>query len=269
MQIVGQKANLEIINAWKQLPQFLIIQGDEDTGKKTLLLYMCEKFQLNYVKVKNGIKDVRELIKLMTPNSNTLYHFEDFDRASIQAKNALLKITEEPVVGNYIAITGKSQIKTLESRARKIVMNPYTEMEVLEYMQKFYDNFEMQKKLYIAGINTPAKVEKYSKYEDILPLTTFAFETFGDLTAISIDKCISIISSFEIRYEKTDACILFLTMLINIIEYNIQNKQRYAYYEILPVIMSAKESLERDSTLNRKFVLYRVFYRLYEMRGQI
>lgn len=269
MQIIGQKANLEIINAWEKLPQFIIVQGDDDTGKKTLLFYICEKFNLNYVKVKNGIKDVRELIKLMTPNSNTLYHFEDFDRASIQAKNALLKITEEPIAGNYIAITGKSQIKTLESRARKIVMNPYTQLEVVEYMQKYYENFDVCKNLYIAGINTPAKVEKYSKYDGLLSLTSYAYEIFRELTMISIDKCISLISAFDIRYEKVDAAILFLTMLINIIEYNIQEKQQYSYYEILPILISAKESMERDLTLNRKLVLYRVFYRLYTLRGQI
>ena len=33
MQIIGQKSNLEIINNWKKLPQFIILQGDKHTGK--------------------------------------------------------------------------------------------------------------------------------------------------------------------------------------------------------------------------------------------
>ena len=173
MQIVGQKHNLELINSWETMPPFTIIQGDRNTGKTTMVLYMCEHFDLKYVKMKNGVNDVRQLIKYMTPNSNTIYHFKDFDKASIQAKNALLKITEEPIVGNYIVITGNTQIKTLESRARKLVMSAYSLEEMTSYMQKYYENYEIQKKLYMAGLNTPSKIDKYSKYEAIIPLLDF------------------------------------------------------------------------------------------------
>ena len=78
MQIIGQKYNLDIINSWKEMPNFTIIQGDKNTGKTSLVFYMCEKFGLHYVKMKNGINDIRQLIKLMSPNSKTVYHFKDF-----------------------------------------------------------------------------------------------------------------------------------------------------------------------------------------------
>ena len=167
MQMVGQKLNLEIINSWSEIPQFIIIQGDRNMGKTTMVLYLCEKFNMHYVKMNNGINDVRELVKLMTPNSNTIYHFKDFDRASIQAKNALLKITEETPVGNCIIITGSNQIKTLESRARKLVMGAYNMEEVCNYMQGYVPSSEIQRNLFIAGINSPSKVEKYCKYDGL------------------------------------------------------------------------------------------------------
>ena len=33
MQIIGQEANLALIDKWKEMPPFVIIQGDEHTGK--------------------------------------------------------------------------------------------------------------------------------------------------------------------------------------------------------------------------------------------
>ncbi len=136
MYIIGQEKNLEIIDSWNKLPNFIIIQGDEHVGKSYLTLYLCEKFDLFYKELDISVKSVRSLISTMIPNSNTLYHLKNFDRASLQAKNALLKITEEPVEGNYIVITGGPQIKTLESRARKLVMQSYTYEQLKDYIVK-------------------------------------------------------------------------------------------------------------------------------------
>ena len=85
------------------------------------------------------------------------------------------------------------------------------------------------------------------------------------------DYILYAIRDFESRYknDEVDVAILFLSMLIHIIEYNIINKQYYHYYEILNILIPAKESLERDYTLNRKFVIYRVIYNLSQIRGKI
>lgn len=269
MQVIGQKSNIELINSWKDMPPFTIIQGDRNTGKTTMVLYMCEHFDLRYVKMKNGVNDVRQLIKYMTPNSNTVYHFKDFDKASLQAKNALLKITEETIPGNHIVITGNTQIKTLESRARKLVMGAYSLADMSSFMQKYFADFQTQNRLYMAGINTPSKVVKYAKYEAILPLLDYAFEVFDKLTYLSEDDCVIATSKFDIKYDEIDACLLFLTMLIHIIEYNLKEKHIYDYYDILNTLIAAKESMERDVTLNRKFILYRVLYTISSMKGNI
>lgn len=268
MQIIGQKSNLEIINNWKELPQFIILQGDKHTGKNHFVMYLCEKFNLKYVKMKNGVNDVRELIKLMSPGSNTLYHFKDFDKASIQAKNALLKITEEPIEGNYIVISGRTQIRTLESRARKLVMQAYSLDEMIPYMQPYYDNVELQKDVYIAGINTPSKIQMYAKYEQIVPLLTYANKVYKNISLITNDDCVQLVSAFDSKYDEIDAVQLFLDMLIHIIEFNMTNKNlNNSFYNILNILIQAKESIERDYTLNRKFIIYRVFNTICLLRG--
>lgn len=271
MQLVGQKQIMDIIDKWEELPNFLIIQGPRHYGKTYLLIYLCKKFGLHYVKMKNNVSDVRELISLMKKDSNTLYHFKDFDSASLQAKNALLKITEEPKQGNYIAITGNTQIKTLESRAKKLIMAPYVEQDMVLYMNKYFDdlNDEQKRKLYLSGIDTPAKIEYYSKCEQLYEIQSFADNIFNKLTYINALDCMDIYNKFDSKYDTIDNAILFLNMLIKIIENNILDKQFYHYYEILNIIIDGKEKLERDKTLNRKFMIYRIFFQINLMRGNV
>ena len=200
MQVVGQKLNLDIIDRWKVLPNFIIIQGDRHTGKTYLTTYLCQKFKMNYVSMKIGIDDIRSLLDIMVENSNVVYHFKDFDKASIQAKNSLLKITEETPKGNSIIITGNAQIGTLESRAVKLVMSVYTEGEMLEFLSKYY-TLETAKRLYMAGINTPAKCEYYLEYKEIESVLNYAYSVFETLSYISIDAIIVMLSKF-VQFRK-------------------------------------------------------------------
>lgn len=263
MQLIGQEDNLEIIKKWQTLPQFIIISGDEHTGKTYLVTYLCSLYKLHYYKMSNGISNVRKLIDIMEPDSNTLYHFKNFDQASIQAKNALLKITEEPVPGNYIVITGSSQLKTLESRARRLHMNPYSKKDVINYMHNYFENESLYEGLYSCGFNTPAKIVKYRDYENIEPLVNFTYDVFSKITYFSVDDIIVMLDKFDSRYENIDAFLLFLTMLINLIEYNMKQKHLYSYYNILNILIKGKSDLIHEPTLNRKFLLYRIFYSIY------
>ena len=97
MQLIGQKHNLEIIDKWEELPQFLIIQGGPNTGKKYLTLYLCKKFGLRYSPMKNSVKNVRQLVEYMSPDKNEVYHFDNF--AQLYKSLPLLKCgyTEDDV----------------------------------------------------------------------------------------------------------------------------------------------------------------------------
>lgn len=266
MQFIGQEENLKIINTWKYLPNFIIIQGDAHTGKTYLTLQICKLFKLHYVEIGNTAKEVRNLIDVMKLNSNTLYHFKNFETASLEAKNALLKITEEPIPGNYIVITGGPQIKTLQSRARIILMAPYSEADMCQYMEPIYPNPKLQLRLIHAGINTPAKVYYYKEYAHIESLLNFAYEVFNKITYLSPEYIISMLSRFEDKYDEgIDACMLFLIMLINIIEDNIKTKGYYSYEPILNILLMGKKLLSKEDTLRRKMLLFRIFYNIYEL----
>lgn len=264
MYIIGQEANLNMINKWNNLPNFLIIQGDNHTGKTYLTLYLCEKFKLHYMKLNNSANEVRDLITNMKPNTNVLYHFKNFHEASLQAKNALLKVTEEPVPGNYIVITGAPQIKTLQSRARIINMNPYTQDELYRFMQSYFPNDDFKNKLILAGINSPAKISYFKDYANLQGLINFTFDIVNKITFITIEDILEISVRFENRYEEIDAANLFLQFMINIIKYKLETQKFYSYKEILKILIKGKQSLDREFTLKRKMLLFKIFYEIYE-----
>lgn len=270
MQLIGQKNNIDIINKWDNLPNFIIIQGDRYTGKTHLAKYICDKFNINYVQMKNGINDIRGLLDIMSVGANVAYHFKDFDKASVQAKNALLKVAEETPKGNTIIITGNHQIPTLESRARKIVMSAYTKEEMLTFISKYYTADKVFD-YYRAGFNTPSKVLKYKEYDGIDDLLNYVYNLFNDLPVLSIDTIVYMTSRFDSRYDKLDVVILFLDMLINIINYKSKYELnfKYSFQNVLDNLIESKEALERDPTLNRKLLLYKTFYNIMLLGGNL
>ena len=265
MQLIGQENNLKLIDTWKELPPFVIIQGDEHMGKNYFVLYLCKKFGLYYNKMSNRVEDIRDLLKKMVVGSNMVYHFDNFNTASLAAKNALLKITEEPKQGNYIIITGGPQLKTLESRARRIIMNPYSDQEIKEVMRAYYPDEHLQDMLIECGVNSPAKVEYYKKYDRIEGISKFAIEIANKITYISPDNIIQMMRRFENRYEEIDAYLLFIVMLINVLENKIKTSGYYSYDKYIPILIEGKNALLRTPSLKRKMLVFNMFYRMYQV----
>lgn len=286
MQLIGQVSNKEIIDRWVTPPNFIIVQGERHSGKTHLITYICDKFNLFYKQVNISIKDIRNLINVMTPHSKMVYHLKDFDKASLRAKNALLKIAEETPEDNYIIISGSQQLKTLESRARKIVMEPYTISELTEFTALNFKQLEpLINKLYISGINTPAKIDLYSKYEHLESLLDYAYDVFKKLTYITPNTYVEMLSRFEDRYKLTstssytddsgneikeqldlDPCLLFYNMLISLISNTIIKNQYYSYKPILEILLKYKQKLLYEPTLRRKMLLFRTFYEIENVR---
>ena len=87
MQFIGQKENMEMINKWTSLPNFLIIQGDQHMGKRYLTIWLAEKFNLSYRELNKSVASIRDTIAKLRSNDNILYHLDNFESASLAAKN--------------------------------------------------------------------------------------------------------------------------------------------------------------------------------------
>lgn len=141
--MIGQNRLVEGINVLienDKFPRFSIIKGPKGSGKKTLAKYIgtllpdCTTIVLEDTK----IETIRKVISDSMRNKGrpTLYIIPDADNMSVNAKNALLKIAEEPPIGTYIIMTlvnDTFMLSTILSRAFMMKMDPYTPTQRMEY----------------------------------------------------------------------------------------------------------------------------------------
>ena len=135
--MIGQKNNLNIIKQWRlkrSFPRFIIIVGDVGSGRSTLAKIIAEQTNSIIYNADNGIDSVRSVINTAyTLDVSTVYLFKDCDNMSLQAKNSMLKVVEEPPNKARFIMTVKelsNVLPTIISRATVLNMSPYTADEL-------------------------------------------------------------------------------------------------------------------------------------------
>ena len=124
-------------------PRFCMITGQTGSGKKTICQYIIDCFKqvdssiTGYTLPDIKIDTIRDMIafsyKAVTP---IVYIIPDADGMSVQAKNSLLKITEEPPNNAYFVMTLESPemtLDTIRSRASIFSLDNYTEEDIRQY----------------------------------------------------------------------------------------------------------------------------------------
>jgi len=141
--MIGQEVNKQCLMSFldsDKCPRLTILVGAKGSGRKTLASLFAHMLHAYEVLPGNSVESVRETIaSAYKCDHNTLYIFPDADKMSIAAKNALLKITEEPPRSAYFVLTVESRsnmLPTLLSRATTLNMEPYSGEELLEYILK-------------------------------------------------------------------------------------------------------------------------------------
>lgn len=151
MEIIGQKKLLSIIDKRinnNKLARFIIIDGVHGSGKKLISSYIADRLGATFIPCELGIDNVREIIALSyTLTEPTVYMWADADKMSIGAKNAVLKVTEEPPQNAYFIMTTSNLtniLPTLTSRGTLFTMNPYTPTEIETIIKKFHPDAKLK-----------------------------------------------------------------------------------------------------------------------------
>lgn len=142
--MVGQENNKKLIDDFVEngsCPRFMIITGVEGSGKRTFSKYIADKLEADFLLFDNKIESVREVITTAyTQTKNILYCIYGYETMSIAAKNALLKIAEEPPTNTYVVLTATNKndvLDTLKSRAVVLDMESYNIVELQECAKLF------------------------------------------------------------------------------------------------------------------------------------
>lgn len=141
--MVGQiyiKRFMDTLIARDCLPRFILLIGPLGSGKKTLADYIVSEIKANHYIVPDvKIATIRDVIAdAYKQKTEMLYVVPDIDNMSVEAQNAILKITEEPPNKAYFIMTVtdvNNILPTIKSRAYPVCLDVYKPEEIREYAQ--------------------------------------------------------------------------------------------------------------------------------------
>ena len=164
--MIGQTKVLETLKNMQELPHSMLIIGRRRSGRKTLIKEVFDNDKL-YWAPDVSIQSVRDVVQASYKYSNMVFVLADIDNASVNAKNAVLKVIEECPNNNYYVLTAMEEtavLPTILSRSYIVRMMPYTKLELMDYrrLQKSYE--EVTDLLYNKGVSfdwcqTPGDVD--------------------------------------------------------------------------------------------------------------
>ena len=199
--MIGQENLKRIVEEWIDndlFPRFSIFVGPRGSGKKTLVREVIKSLT-DGMYVESGIRadDIREIIaQSYKVHSLAVYFIPDADKMSNAAKNALLKVIEEPPNNAYFIMTLEDEANTLPtilSRGIVFKMERYTPYEILEFAEK--DNgtkYVSEVRDIITGIcDTPG---------DVITLYNSGMKEFYDYVQLVVDNIatVSLANAFKI-----------------------------------------------------------------------
>lgn len=177
-------------------PRFSIFVGLKGSGKKTFAQFIRHKFRdALFADIGIGVDAIRDIISnAYKVTSPIIYLIADADNMSNAAKNALLKVTEEPPNNAYWIMTLEDENNTLEtirSRGTVFHMDRYTPDEIIEYVEQKYGDTSEGIKIITDICDTPG---------DVNILVKMGVKEFYDYVQLVVDNIaeVSLANAFKI-----------------------------------------------------------------------
>lgn len=169
--MIGQERLLNRIDKMIDagFPRFTIICGNKNSGRKMIANKIAKGLNAHLINSSIKVDDIREIIDLSYKQSEpTVYLLADVDKMSPAAKNALLKITEEPPRKAYFIMTLQdinNTLETLKSRGTVLNIDPYTPDNLLDYAEaNKYELTEEEQEIVSNICTVPGEVDLVVRY---------------------------------------------------------------------------------------------------------
>lgn len=268
--MIGQQKLLNLINRLVEngFPGFSIICGPSGSGKKLIAKQIAAK--LNAPLITCGIKvdEVREIINLAYKQSEpTIYFFPNCDKMSSAAKNALLKVTEEPPRKSYFIMTLRdinNTLNTLKSRGQVFNLDLYSPMELLKYANRQgYKLTEEEIRIIQNICMVPGDVDLLVHYE-IINFYNFVNTVIDNIGIVNGANAFKIGQKLKYKEEGEgwDIFLFIRTLMFLYNERMLKNPQK-KYIECLRVISKYSIQLQ-NSSINKQATIDMM---ILELRG--
>ncbi len=206
--MIGQERLLTRIDKMIEagFPRFTIICGETNSGKKTIAKSIAKKLNAHLIISEIKVDNIREIIELSYKQSEPiLYLIPDTDKMSNAAKNALLKVTEEPPRKAYFIMTLKdinNTLETLKSRATVLNIDPYTPKEILDYAEfKQYELSKEEQDIVSNLCTVPGEVDLLMRY-NILEFYDFVEKVIDNIGIVNGANAFKI--GLKLNYKDND-----------------------------------------------------------------
>ena len=232
--MIGQVNNRSKILIWIEddnVPHFIVIVGPRGCGKTMLTKYLADKMKCMYAVSDIKVDAIREIINTAyTATDAIVYHIQNADNMRAEAKNALLKITEEPPKNAYFVMTiqnDSSLLATLKSRAQVLRVEPYTKEELKQYAQEKYpdDNWT---DLLMSIVSTPYDIDVLSVYDKtaFIDYVNLVIDNIGAVEPANAFKSANALQFKDTEVDRTKFDLkLFFSAFVSLCEQRIYNGQ--------------------------------------------
>ena len=274
--MIGQKGLLSRIDALidnDKFPRFSIIVGSQGSGKKTLSKFVAKKLGGTCVIVDTSINAIRDMIyRSYKVRSKLVYIIPDADNMSVAAKNALLKIAEEPPNDIYIIMTienTQNALETILSRATVFYMDMYSNAEIEQYVQNNKQLVDVIHDLELIKdiCETPGEVNVVTNNGEDGYLQRFCEYVelvFNNIATVSLANAFKIPSKVSLKegIEGYDLRMFWKLFIYKCIQYTKQSintdiEKALIVAEAIPITDKALESLMLVSGINKQQLMDR------------
>jgi len=208
IKMIGQERLLTRIDKMIEagFPRFTIICGNKQSGRKTIARRIVKALDAHLINSNIKVDDVREIIDLAYKQTEPIvYLLADADKMSPAAKNALLKVTEEPPRKAYFIMTLKdinNTLGTLKSRGTILNIDPYTPKEILDYAEfKQYELSKEEQDIVSNLCAVPGEVDLLMRY-NILEFYDFVKTVIDNIGTVNGANAFKI--GLKLNYKDND-----------------------------------------------------------------
>jgi len=208
--IIGQKDLLDRIDTLidnGNFPRFSIIVGGPRSGKRLIANYISDRLNSTFVPSSVKIDDVRDVINSSyTVMESICYMWANADMMSVGAKNAVLKITEEPPMSSYFIMTlqtVENMLPTILSRGTTFNIQPYSNDEILEYANRRNYDLNDNKDIVLNMCSTPGELDILNS-NNLNEFVGFTNKVLDFIGQASIANCLKLSNNFALKQGETD-----------------------------------------------------------------
>lgn len=247
-ELIGQQNLLQQFEQLKELPALTILLGPKGSGRTFFSKYVSELRGLSYIKVKNKISDIRQMIEdTRVLSSPTIYYIENADEITIQAANAMLKIAEEPPKNLYIMLglsSTENILPTIISRGRVFRMDNYSKAELETYFNKL-DLAVKDNQTLLNCISNPGELNECLLY-DFDEAYRYVELVFNNILQVSTGNSFKISSKIAFKADEAGIPInIFFNIMLEVLRGHLQD-------DIAKINKMLKYTLETRRELNKK-----------------